>query len=220
MAEWNYGDAYKRYPIRLGEQAIFEDGSMLALSNIFDPLPAFMKQADLFFCDPPWNIGNLNSFYTKAGRNDYPSGFELFYKRLFECVAEINPKTCYVEIGKEYIAEFIIEMKQIFKSVTFYNSMYYHKSDNHCYIIRGSKKHQKFPLDGIDEEDIIKWVCQNEQYKCIADPCMGRGLVACGAFNTCHKFVGTELNPKRLSVAIERLAKLGTKYTIYNEVAK
>jgi DNA modification methylase len=213
MADWNYGDAFKRNPIEYGQKAVFNDGSILTPRNIFDLIPAFIKQADLLFCDPPWNQGNLNSFYTKASRNDY-SEFKLFYKRLFECIAEISPKTCYIEIGKEYLAEFIIEMKQIFKSVTFYNSMYYHKPENHCYIVRGSKKHQKLPLDGMDEENIIEWICENEQYSCIADPCMGRGLVAFGAFKASHKFVGTELNPKRLSAALERLAKLGAKYEI------
>jgi DNA modification methylase len=172
-----------------------------------------MKSADLLFCDPPWNQGNLNSFYTKAGRDDY-SEFELFFKRLFKIITEIKPKTCYIEIGKDYLAEFIIEMKQIFKSVTFYNSSYYHKADNHCYIIRGGHKYKKLPLDGMDEEDIINWVCQNEEYSCIADPCMGCGLVACGAFMTGHQFVGTELNPKRLSVTLENLYKLDANYKI------
>lgn len=213
MVEWNYGDAFERFPIAFGKKAVLTDGSVLSPGNIFDPLPAFMKSSDLLFCDPPWNQGNLNSFYTKAGRDDY-SEFELFYKRLFLCVSAIRPKTCYIEVGKDYLAEFIMEMKQIFKSVTFYNSNYYHKPENHCYIIRGSRKHQKLPLDGMDEEDIISWVCKNEQYDCIADPCMGRGLVACAAFKSGHRFAGTELNPKRLSVALERLTSMGAKYEI------
>lgn len=204
MSKWNYGDAYKRHPIQEGV-AVFPDGSKLKTHNIFDPLPDFMYEADLIFVDPPWNVGNLNSFYTKAGRNDYHKEFEPFYRRLFECIWSIQPKTCYIEIGKEYLAEFIIEMKKQFRHVTFYNSTYYHRPENLCYIIRGSDKRKKLPLDGMDEEDAIAWICANEDYTCIGDLCMGRGLVAIHAHKNGKKFVGTELNHKRLSVVLEKI---------------
>lgn len=214
MSKWNYGDAYKRHPIDPDKTIVFEDGSMVKAHNIFDPLPGFMKKADLIFVDPPWNLGNLNSFYTKAERTDYQDDFEVFYKRLFECIAEIRPRTCYVEVGKEYLAEFILEMKQLYKQVTFYNSSYYHRRENMCYVIRGSSKRKKLPLDYMDEEDIVAWICKNEDYDCIGDLCMGRGLVGINAYKAGKKFVGTELNHKRLSVLLETLVKNGCKYTI------
>jgi hypothetical protein len=210
VSDWNYGDAYLRHPI--SDAVEFEDGSIVKVHNIFDPLPDFMKAADLMFVDPPWNLGNLNTFYTKAGRGDYQTDFELFYKRLFECIGEIMPKTCYVEIGKEYLAEFIIQMKLLYRSVTFYNSSYYHRRSNMCYIIRGSSKHKKLPLDYMDEEDIIEWICANENYSCIGDLCMGRGLVGVNAYKNGKRFVGTDINHKRLSVLLERLRKQGLEY--------
>jgi hypothetical protein len=212
MSKWNYGDAYKRHPIDPDKAIVFEDGSQVKVHNIFDPLPDFMRQADLMFVDPPWNLGNLNTFYTKAERDDYQRSFETFYKRLFECIAEISPKTCYVEVGKEYLAEFITEMKQIYKQVTFYNSSYYHRKENMCYLVRGSAKRKKLPLDYMDEEDIIAWVCANEDYDCIGDLCMGRGLVGIHAHANGKRFVGTELNHKRLSVLLEALSKRGVSY--------
>ncbi len=212
MSKWNYGDAYKRHPIDPDKAIVFEDGSQVKVHNIFDPLPDFMRQADLMFVDPPWNLGNLNTFYTKAERDDYQRSFETFYKRLFECIAEISPKTCYVEVGKEYLAEFITEMKQIYKQVTFYNSSYYHRKENMCYLVRGSAKRKKLPLDYMDEEDIIAWVCANEDYECIGDLCMGRGLVGLNAHANGKRFVGTELNHKRLSVLLEALSKRGVSY--------
>lgn len=204
MGKWDYGGAYLRHP--LGEEPyIFEDGSIIQVHNIFDPLPDFMKQADLIFTDPPWNLGNLNTFYTKAERTDYQDSFEKFYKRLFECIKEINPKICYVEVGKEYLADFIMEMRKLYKYVTFYNSTYYHSKDKLCYVIRGSNKAKKPKLDGMDEEDIIKWVCANEDYDVIGDLCMGRGLVGLNAFRNGKRFVGTELNHKRLAVLVEAI---------------
>lgn len=219
MAEWNYGDAFKRYPIKEGETAIFDNGSMAKVHNIFNPLPDMMKSADIIFVDPPWNLGNLNTFYTKAERTDYQDSFEKFYKRLFECIHQINPKTCYVEVGKKYLAEFIIELKKIYKYVTFYNSTYYHSANNFCYVIRAGNKRRKLPLDNLDEEDIIKRICENEEYSCIGDLCMGRGLIGLHSYMNKKRFVGTELNHKRLSVLIENIIKRGGTYSISgNEV--
>lgn len=218
MSKWNYGDAYLRHPIVDDEIAVFDDGSMVKVHNIFDPLPEFMRKADLVFVDPPWNRGNLNSFYTKAGRTDYQDSFERFYKRLFECIGEIAPVTCYVEVGKEYLAEFILEMKRLYRAVTFYNSTYYHDRGKPCYVIRGAAKRAKMPLDSMDEEDIIAWICEHENYGCIGDLCMGRGLVGIHASKNDKRFVGTELNGKRLSVLLERLAGGGHGYR--KEIAK
>lgn len=218
MPKWNYGDAYLRHPISEGQVAVFGDGSKLKVHNIFEPLPDFMLEADLIFVDPPWNLGNLNSFYTKADRSDYQKSFETFYRRLFECIAEIAPKTCYVEVGKEYLSEFIQEMKRLYRHVTFYNSSYYHKKENICYVIRGSAKRQKLPLDYMDEEDIIEWICKHEDYNCIGDLCMGRGLVGLHAHKNGKRFVGTELNHKRLAVLLERLDKAGHKYCLERRV--
>lgn len=43
----------------------------------------------------------------------------------------------------------------------------------------------------------------------LGDFCMGRGLVALAAAKNGRKFFGTELNPKRLAVCVERLEKTG-----------
>jgi len=217
MSKWNYGNAYLRHPIGPEQIAVFENNSMLKVHNIFDPLPIFMLDADLVFVDPPWNQGNLNSFYTKAGRTDYQNSFTPFYRRLFECIAEIKPRTCYIEIGKEYLAEFIMEMKELFRHVTFYNSTYYHYQKNICYVVRGGQKRKKLPLDYMDEEDIIAWICENEEYTCIGDPCIGQGLVGLGAYRNRKRFVGTELNHRRLSVLIEKLARGGASHKFVEE---
>ena len=203
MAEWNYGDAYKEYPLT-DDPYIFDDGSIVQVHDIFKQLPKFMYDADVMFIDPPWNKGNMTSFYTKAGMiND--NGYEAFCNRIFECIGEIHPRICFVEIGKEYLADFIIRMRKLYKYVTFYNSTYYKKKDCLCYIVQGSNKRQNHHLDGMDEEDIIKWITENINYTCIGDLCMGRGLVAYYSSLQNKNFVGTELNTKRLSVAVKRV---------------
>jgi len=214
MSNWNYGGAIDRHPIQDGETAVFDDGSKVKVHDIFAPLPKFMKEADLIFVDPPWNLGNINTFYYKAEKKERIESFEIFYQRLFECISEISPKVCYVEVGKQHLADFILEMRKLYRYVTFYNSTYYHNKNNLCYVIRGSHKAKKPKLDGLDEETIIEWVCENEEYDCIGDLCMGRGLVGLNAYINRKRFVGTELNKKRLAVLLEKISKQGGKYTI------
>lgn len=214
MSKWEYGEKYKDFPIEHGT-AVFADGSQLKVHDIMYSLPDCMMEADCVFVDPPWNKGNLSTFYTKADKMSVWTGYEEFYTRLFECIKQINPNICYVEIGKEYLDRFITEMKKIYKHVTFYVSSYYHKKENICFVVRGSDCYKGKPkLDYMDEEDIIEWICANENYSCIADPCMGQGLVAVNAFKNGKKFVGTELNHKRLSVTIARLCALGAQYRV------
>ncbi|MDD5006648.1 MAG: hypothetical protein PHS33_09145 [Candidatus Omnitrophica bacterium] len=206
MAEYNYGDAYLRYPLGAGPY-MFDDGSTIQVHDIFNPLPAFMKSADLIFADPPWNLGNINTFYMKADKTERVDSFERFYKCLFGRIWEISPQVCYVEVGKEHLADFIMEMRKLYKYTTFYNSTYYHGKDKLCYVIRGSNKAKKPALDGMDEEDIIEWICSNEDYNIIGDLCMGRGLIGLNAYRNKKRFVGTELNHKRLSVLIESIER-------------
>ena len=118
MSKWNYGDSYRRYPLT-NEPYVFEDGSIIKVHNIFDELPDFMMEADLIFVDPPWNLGNLNTFYTKAEMEERVDSFEKFYLRLFECIKTISPGVCYVEVGKEYLPDFILERRKIYKYATF-----------------------------------------------------------------------------------------------------
>lgn len=218
MSKWNYGDAYLRHPIVSGQTVVFDDGSQVKEHDIFEPLPAFMQEADMVFVDPPWNLGNLNGFYTKADRTDYQENYEHFYRRLFECIGQIAAPTCYVEVGKEHLADFIMEMRRLYRRVTFYNSMYYRKQQNICYVIRGSRKRERLPLDYLDEEDIISWICTNEDYSCIGDLCIGRGLVGLYAHRNMKRFVGTELNGKRLSVLLEKMAGRGNNYRVGGEL--
>lgn len=212
MSDWDYGNAYLRHPCE-GRTVRFDDGSLLRCHDIFQPIPEFMHGCDLIFTDSPWNRGNLRTFYTKADMPYPDADFPDFMHRLFACVSEIGPDTCYLEIGKEYLGDYITEMKKLYPKVTFYNSTYYHKQSNKCYIVRGGRRRPMIALDDVDEENAISEIIAAEG-SVIGDLCMGRGLVACAARSSGKQFRGTELNHKRLSVAVERLFNTGLKYTL------
>lgn len=204
--KWNYGDAYKRHDmggiIRIG-------GGILKVHNIFDELPEFMLEADCIFCDPPCSRANINTFYTKADRDDYQESFEPFTLRFFECIKAVSPKQVFIEVFKSNRERFTDELKGIFRTVMEYESFYYNNRKNRCWILHahnqgGEIRHE---IGEIDEEKAIAYICENVKFDCIGDFCMGQGLVAKYAARFGRRFVGTELNGKRLAVAVERVEK-------------
>ena len=205
MAKWEYGGAYKKYNLIEDEVFNINELGKVMVHDLTKGLPEFMKDVDVLFVDPPWNKGNLSTFYTKADKDYRLESFEYFYTHLFSHIKEIHPKICFVEIGKQNLHTFIFEMKKIYKHVTFYNTTYYHQKDKLCYIVQGSDKRIKYDFDYMDEEDVIEWICCNIEYRCIGDLCMGRGLVGYNSYINNKRFVGTELNNKRLAVLVDNV---------------
>lgn len=208
--KWNYGGAHDRYPIEEGETWSVDNGrGLLKVHDIYNPLPEFMKEADMVYVDPPWNLSNVNTFYTKADkRGEHKNTYNEFYQQLFKQIDVINPNVAYSEIGKQNVNKFIEEFESRFPYVQSWEITYY--NTNPCYLIRGSKLGPtKFDFTGIDDEDTPRKAIPMENAKCVADLCMGRGLIAETAYENNIKFVGTELNKKRLAVTIEKIAKLG-----------
>jgi len=200
---WEYGGAYKRHDMS-GEIRL-PGGSVVEACDIAERLPSFMLGADTIFTDPPWNTGNLKSFYTKAGGPPCPMDFDEFSRVLWSRLDEIAPATVFMEMGKRFLGEHLAAAKARFGSVTFYNSTYYRRQGNKCYVIHATNTTPKRykELEDMDEAAAIEWVCMRHDYDCIGDPCRGRGLVGRHAFLAGRRFVGTELNPKRLAVLVD-----------------
>ena len=185
------------------------NNSFLKVQDIFDDIPNFMYNADIIFTDPPYNQSLYSNFLNREGiikSNKNTGIFNDFIDRLFECINMIKPNILFLEIGKEFLSIFIEKCKFIYKYVNFYNSFFYNKKDNKCYIIHATnnfKKKQYKIFEDMDEEKIIKWICENINYNCIGDFCMGKGLVGKYAYLNNKSFVGTELNKKRLTILID-----------------
>jgi hypothetical protein len=206
--KWLYGDSWERFPISPGEVWGLSNGSRVAAHDLFDPLPGWMR-ADLIFVDPPWNQGNLKSFYTKAGRSDYQP-FDRFTEVLFQRIVEIGARTAYIEIGNQAVDAWQKRLAGLFPIVERWPVLYYRKHPTN--LLRGSFG-PRSPIDytGVDEARCIELMAGAEESRVIADPCMGRGLVGLAAHKAGKAFVGTELNPRRLAVLLDNLSKRGAQ---------
>lgn len=204
MAEWDYGGAYKNYDMT--GVIDLPMGSKVQVCDWLIEMPGFMKDADTLFIDCPWNVGNLNTFYTKADKPFPGVDFVQFTAKIFERIDQIAPEFLFMEIGKEFLAEYLMACKSRFKYVTFYNSTYYKNKSNKCYVIHATSIHKQRryqELEDLDEEKVIAWLCENHSYECIGDLCMGTGLVGKYAYQNGKRFVGTELNAKRLALLVD-----------------
>lgn len=206
--KWNYGDSYEKFPIKKGEIWIeSRTRSLFAVHDLFNSLPSFMFDADFVYCDPPWSLGNLNSFITKNHSTDYINDFQTFYNILFKQIQAINPRVCFVEIGKQNLKCFEEEMSKAFNYVNTYNVTYYRK--NMSYLIRGANYPSSFDYAGKDDSQTPSLAIINEHPICIADLCTGRGLTAISAYKQGKRFVGIELNPRRMAVSLDKISKMG-----------
>ena len=204
--QWLYGDAWEAYPIEPGQVWGLANGSKVGVHNIFTPLPAWFH-CDLLFVDPPWNQGNVNSFYTKAGRSDYIANFADFEAALFARIADVAPRVCYLEAGKQAVARWMDTLAAMYPVVQCFATTYYRRHP--CHILRASHAPTLHNYSGMDEEAVIYAVGRDEQCSVMGDFCMGRGLVGLSAYRAGKPFVGTELNKRRLAVLLQRLAKAG-----------
>jgi hypothetical protein len=195
--------------------------SVVAVHDIFDPLPDFIRRADTIFVDPPYNQAMLSNFSNRPGVELSPQNgvtFPQFSARLIDCIQQVKPDTLFIEMGKEYLGWWLREVGQMFRYVTFYNSTYYKKRENKCYIIHATSQYKTRrykELEDMDEADIIAWVASNHEYECIGDLCMGKGLVGRRAYDTGKSFVGTELNGERLASLVTYIEeKESSRYTV------
>ena len=78
-SKYKYGDIFEKYNM---DGEIHVGTGTVKVHDIFNPLPDFMKKADIIFCDPPYNKSALSSYYTKADlKGKGPETFDAFFER-------------------------------------------------------------------------------------------------------------------------------------------
>ncbi len=197
-----YRGYYKKYD--MSGDIIIGTG-MVKVHDIFDKIPEFMKRADCLFIDPPCSEGNLKSFYTKSDLQKRNS-INAFNERLFEYIDIINPKHIFIETFKSNNETIFNRLNERYgTNVKEFPSYYYGKEKNKCFILYASLEECNIEIPYMDEEKVIEYICKNVIFDCIGDICMGKGLVGFYANKYNKKFVGTELNKKRLACLIEHI---------------
>lgn len=211
MTKWRYGDSWENYPIADGETWVHAiDGSAVTVHDIRDPLPRHMVGVDMLYSDPPWNQGNVNSFVTKAGIDRYVKSFEEFLAALARAVDVVGPRICYLEAGEKHVDDVAKLLKSRWPHIDAWKIRYYRK--NPCWLLRGGADPQPFDFTGMDDEDTPLAAVQAEGPSSVADLCTGRGLTLLAAQRCGLPFHGTELNKRRLAVALARAASVGIDY--------
>lgn len=212
-SKWKYGDSWENYPIEPGQvwKEIYTDSTFMVY-DIMEGLPNIAFYSGMVYCDPPWNLGNVNSFITKNNSGAYINKFSEFYEKLFSLIKWYSPEVCFLETGKQHLQDFQFEMNKIFPVVQTWLITYYKK--NPCYLVRGGINPTDFDYTGKDDIETPSLAIQNEKHNCVVDFCTGRGLTAISAFKQGKQFIGTELNKRRLAVAIDKIAQLGGKFEV------
>lgn len=208
---WTYGDSWGKYPIEAGQ--IWRhppSDSAVCVHDLRQPLPSFLRGAAMIYTDPPWSQGNVNSFITKAGLTSYVESFTDFLDALFLRVAEIGPQVCYLEAGQQHVAEVESRLGRLFASVQRWGITYYRK--HACCLLRGGASPTGVHFTGLDDGQTPEVAIRAERPANVADICLGRGLTLLAAHQHNVRVLGTELNKRRLAVALDRAARMGVIY--------
>lgn len=211
--KWTYGNSWEKYPIKENEVWKYNN-SYISVYDIRNTIPSFIENVDLIYCDPPWNQGNANSFITKAYKNTYINSFSEFYIPFFKKIKSINAKIIFLEIGKQNIDLFKIELYKLYKYIQIWQITYYKKYP--CFLICGCNDIHNYNYTGIDDSILPNIVINNiKNCNIVLDLCTGKGLTGIAAHKYNKQFYGLELNKRRLACFIDKMnGKYKYAYTL------
>lgn len=205
----NYGKSWENFPIEENEIWVeTKTNSKILVRDLTKGIP-FTESIEMVYCDSPWNLGNVNMFNGKAGR-EYMNSFNEFVEPFFMNIKKVNPRVVYLEIGKQELNLFTRKLMEIFPVLQKWEILYYKKFP--CLLLRASRQEIKFDFTGIDDTLTPGLSIEQERPTNVIDFCTGRGLTGLAANIQGIQFFGTELNKRKLAVFIENAYKKGFKY--------
>ncbi len=168
------------------------------------------------FVDPPWGANLARGYRTKAGLDgakgrpvDYPA----LLRRIIAAMGWAAPtRPAWVEIGGaqaglalELLAEVGWPVRDSWPAV--------YANNKPCTIIRAATHGAPLGIAGPagQRDDFLPAFAiarDSAPGECVYDPCTGRGLTAVSAAGAGRVFYGSELNPRRVSVTLAKLARL------------
>ena len=218
---WNYGDAGDRWQVAFGD--VWSCGPhILACGDLAEGdanvLVDGFGKPDFAYVDPPWNKGNARAFRTKAHASTPeietgPVDFKGFLDALVDALSRVK-FDCFVEMGHAQLPLLKDRIEQAGGDVGIvWDTVYYRRHPSHLVHCWWNSATFMPVVDftGMDDEKTPFAALNSvaKHGKTVFDPCIGRGLTAMAAESLDLRVIGLELNPRRLAVAIDRLATLG-----------
>jgi hypothetical protein len=211
--KWTYGTEGVRFPVKRGELWKLNGHYFLCADwlkqdlNVLKSLPA----PSMCYVDPPWNLGNVRSFYTKAEQPDQPNDFERYLARLISVIDGLTSGHVYIEMGRQNTT--LLKGLISAASLTFLEefAITYYKTKP-CVLIHYSRTKPQplapLPFEGLDDDDtpMLAIASSIEEGEYVIDLCAGRGLTSRSAASLGRKSINVELHPHRVSAALSRLS--------------
>ena len=213
---WTYGNAGDRWPVAPGD--VWKAGEhVLACGDIENGAGEELVRThgvpDLVYTDPPWTPALATGFRTKAGVPRQVD-FEGLLERLVSVVSSCALGPVFIEMGLRW-ADRLSGMVQAAGGwevrrwpITYYRTkpavllLFSFGWDAPC---------DRLDFTGLDDEHTPMAALDYYGYEgaLVLDPFAGRGLTSEAANNKGCRFLGLELHPRRLAVALAMLAECG-----------
>ena len=222
---WNkaYGNGWEKYPVKRGELWTVGDHQILCEDWHLGPKESYERITnivpDMIYIDPPWNQGNAKSFRTKAGVPEPKLEWPHFVEKLVSIVKQCKGDV-YVEMGQKELG-FVLDMFEGNGAMilNIWDIVYYKTKP--CILFRANFANtgQLIPEgetpEGMDDEDTPKWAIEHSSKEgdLIADYCTGQGGTPVWAHTLGRRFIGTELNERRMANSVMKLASFGLEVT-------
>lgn len=215
---WKYGDAGDEFPIEDG--AVWTCGPHLVAAGDLERgdglelLNLAGGAVDLVYVDPPWNAGNARSFRTKAGVGRSVV-WDAFLDTLLQVVKH-NRLGAWIEMSDtepaiDGLSRAVARAGGLVYRVE--HVRYYRRHRSAVVYAAWGEPDQRMmdvQVAGLDDDDIPLAVLQTVPAGItVMDPCTGLGCTGRAAEQRGCRFVGLELNPRRLANLVRFFARAG-----------
>lgn len=221
-------EAHASYPVAFGD--VWRVGVHTVICGDIEAeawLPALRRHAlpagapALTYTDPPWGAALATGFRTKAGMPRRVV-YDDFLRLLADRVAVVGSGgAAFVEQGRDWQAQTadaftergFVAVRALPAAITYYRRS---PATLTAFMPAGAPGDARLlaqdaldACEGRDDADTPGVVLSRYPAGVVFDPCLGQGLTLIAAAATGHACVGVELNPRRMAVALARMAAIG-----------
>jgi hypothetical protein len=181
---------------------VFVCGTLLELSHI---------SADVFYCDPPWNNAITSTFRRNAGYGDEAgASWQDIYEGIIRLAAG---RPLFIEGGEKQADEVQAMLSRTSGLIVRQWPITYSRATRPCVLHYAGPPNGAAYGDpsGLDDADTPSWVMGRLSTGLVADLTAGRGITSRCAEESGWASFSVELDSRRVSAALIRMAKLTGK---------